>query len=117
MAGARLAENPAIAMDSAWSEFGTSAARRLMIDPEHCITCGECEKVCPWEAVYSIAGDQTASAEDWDVSVFIVEDHNCPRCGLCVQVCPTSALYFASLGDEAGATRTMGVVPRQGVIA
>ena len=102
---------------SLWSEFGTSAARRLMLDPEHCINCGDCEKACPWEAVYSIAGEGSASTEEWDVSVFIVEDHNCTRCGLCVQGCPTSCLYFARLGDEAGTTRTMGVVPHQGVMA
>lgn len=112
-----IADAVTVPPDSVWSAFGTSAVRRLMLDPEHCTTCGECEKACPWEAVYSTSGDGTASAEDWDVSVFIVEDHNCTRCGLCIQVCPTSCLYFAPLGDEAGTTRTMGVVPRQGVMA
>ena len=112
-----LAGEVTLPVDSIWSAFGTSAARRLMLDPEHCINCGECEKACPWEAVYGVAGDSTGPAEDRDISVFIVEDHNCTRCGLCVQGCPTSCLYFAPLGDEVGATRTMGVVPHQGVTA
>jgi formate hydrogenlyase subunit 6/NADH:ubiquinone oxidoreductase subunit I len=112
-----LADELTIAPGSPWSDFGTSAARRLMLDPEHCINCGECEQACPWEAVYSIEGDRTAPAVDRDVSVFIVEDHNCTRCGVCVQACPTFSLYFALLGDEAGTTRTMGVVAQQGVVA
>ena len=113
----RVAEAVALPQGSVWSPFGTSAVRHLMLDPEHCGTCGECEKVCPWEAVYSTSGDGAAPAEDWDVSVFIIEDHNCTRCGLCAMVCPTSCLYFAPLEDEAGTTRTMGVVPHQGVTA
>jgi len=109
-AGVGLANSP-------WAAFGTSAAWRLVLDTEHCINCGECENACPWEAVYSIPGDPAASAEDRGVAVFMVEDHNCTRCGVCVQDCPTACLYFARLGDEAGTTRTMGVVPQQGLVA
>lgn len=93
--------------DARWLRYGTDAPRHLMLDPGHCIACGDCEAVCPWECLYALPEREQAGA----VEFFMFEDARCTRCGVCVEVCPTDCLYFARLSEEDGATRTLGVVP------
>jgi formate hydrogenlyase subunit 6/NADH:ubiquinone oxidoreductase subunit I len=96
-------------MDEAWLRFGAGAPRHLMLDPGHCIACGDCENACPWECLYAL--QEPEKDRDGAVEFFMFEDANCSRCGVCVEVCPTDCLYFARLSEETGATRTLGVVP------
>jgi NAD-dependent dihydropyrimidine dehydrogenase PreA subunit len=112
MPGTLAERSPA---DHAWSAFGSGSARHLMLDPDHCIRCGDCETSCPWESVYVLSDEDSRGAGSAE-AVFLVEDHTCTRCGLCIEVCPTDCLYFARLGEEEdpGETRTLGVVLHEG---
>jgi len=66
---------------------GGSAAT---IRSENCVACGECEKVCRFDA---ISGDGPANGR---VSrTFRVDPVTCEGCGVCVQVCQHEAIDFA----------------------
>jgi len=56
------------------------------IDPDKCVTCLACVRVCPADAV---AVDEQR--------VTIVDDA-CTRCGLCLPACPHDAIF--AIGDE-----------------
>ena len=51
------------------------------VNEDLCIGCGNCIKVCGYEAI-----------EMGDNNIIKIIEDNCDGCGLCVQVCPTSAL-------------------------
>ncbi|MBM4032016.1 MAG: NADH-quinone oxidoreductase subunit NuoF [Planctomycetes bacterium] len=54
------------------------------IDPEKCIACGKCKKVCPAEAV---EGEKKVKHK-------ILQD-KCVRCGACFEACPMDAVLVA----------------------
>jgi len=54
------------------------------IDPEKCIACGKCRKVCPAEA---IEGEKKVKHK-------ILQDR-CVRCGACFDACPVDAVLVA----------------------
>ncbi len=54
------------------------------IDPEKCIACGKCRKVCPAEA---IEGEKKVKHK-------ILQD-KCVRCGACFEACPVDAVLVA----------------------
>jgi uncharacterized Fe-S center protein len=54
---------------------------RQKVNKEKCITCGECEKVCPVDAI--------TIEEKADIDNTI-----CIGCGECMTVCPTDAIYL-----------------------
>ncbi len=49
------------------------------IDPERCISCGNCRALCQFEAI----------SEN-----FVVDDIACEGCGICVDFCPGKAIDF-----------------------
>jgi len=51
------------------------------IDPDTCIACGQCRKVCPVDAV---TGQKKTPHE--------IDQETCIRCGLCREVCPVDAV-------------------------
>src|SRR6059036_2525308 len=59
------------------------------IDPDHCVACLACVRVCPADAV-AVEGQQVR-----------IVDEACTRCGLCLPACPHDAIV--ALGDVSGA--------------
>lgn len=55
-------------------------AVRFWIDPEKCVSCLACVRVCPVEAV-AVDGDAVS-----------IVDQACIRCGMCVPACPHDAI-------------------------
>ncbi len=59
------------------------------IDPDKCVTCLACVRVCPADAVAV------------DEQLVSIVDEACTRCGLCLPACPHEAI--TALGDQARA--------------
>ena len=59
------------------------------IDPDKCVTCLACVRVCPADAV---------AVDEQRVSIV---DEACTRCGLCLPACPHEAII--AIGDQARA--------------
>lgn len=59
---------------------GTWRTERPVIDMEKCKACGQCEAVCPDDAIYQ---------EDKE---YVVDYAYCKGCGLCAFECPASAI-------------------------
>ncbi len=76
----------------------------LVRDPNKCILCGRCVKVCDEvQSVYAI--DFTKRGFDTIVSNAFgktIHDSNCVLCGQCVRVCPTGALKEKSATAKTG---------------
>jgi dihydroorotate dehydrogenase (fumarate) len=71
--------------------------RRLLsaqVDPETCIGCGLCSRVCIYSAVETVP----------DV---VILPHRCVGCGLCSEVCPADAIAMVDRVAMDG-TRTVG---------
>ncbi len=78
--------------------------RPTMVDPEQCIGCGECSRVCPVEVPDAFnAGLTTRKAIYLPVphnipNTYVVDIASCTLCGECEKICPTKAIDF---GQEA----------------
>ena len=59
------------------SENGKSCPK---VDPDLCMGCGECEAICPANAI-SFIND-----------VAFIDESKCEKCRLCVAVCPVEAI-------------------------
>ncbi len=64
-----------------------------MIDPEKCILCGRCGKVCPAGAIAL-----RTSASEKSVRIFV---GHCVFCSECVMICPVSAITMSKVWDTA----------------
>jgi len=53
----------------------------LVVDNDLCIGCGECEKVCPYNAIEVVDGDA------------VINPSLCRLCYRCVEICPKGAVY------------------------
>lgn len=53
----------------------------LLIDSDLCIGCGDCEKVCPYNAIEVIDGEA------------VINPSLCRLCYRCVEVCPKGAIF------------------------
>ena len=56
-----------------------SGGRQMSIDSEKCVSCGECLRVCTFNAVNQNSNSYSISSE-------------CEGCGTCMLVCPTDAI-------------------------
>lgn len=63
----------------------------LDINPEKCIRCGECVKICP---------SMILRQEEKKGKVKVRELQNCIVCGHCVAVCPTEAIRHSEFPAE-----------------
>ncbi len=57
------------------------------VDPDTCIGCKLCEKVCPSHAIVVTATDRKAH----------VQDNLCHQCTNCQQVCPKAAISYGKM--------------------
>jgi len=64
-----------------------------MIDPEKCILCGRCGKVCPAGAIVL-----RTSASEKTVRIFV---GHCVFCSECAMICPVSAITMSNVWDTA----------------
>jgi formate hydrogenlyase subunit 6/NADH:ubiquinone oxidoreductase subunit I len=64
-----------------------------MIDPEKCILCGRCGKVCPAGAIAL----RTSSSEK-SVRIFV---GHCVFCSECAMICPVSAITMSDVWNTA----------------
>ncbi|MFC1888552.1 NADH-ubiquinone oxidoreductase-F iron-sulfur binding region domain-containing protein [Thermodesulfobacteriota bacterium] len=56
---------------------------RYVIDPDDCVSCGECEEACLSNAI---------SADEQSGTELHIDQGACTKCGLCAEVCPTDAI-------------------------
>jgi formate hydrogenlyase subunit 6/NADH:ubiquinone oxidoreductase subunit I len=75
------------------SEVEVPAAYRgiPIIDPEKCILCGRCGKVCPAGAIAL-----RTSASEKSVRIFV---GHCVFCSECAMICPVSAITMTKIWD------------------
>lgn len=64
-----------------------------IIDPETCILCGRCGKVCPAGAIAL-----RTSASEKSVRIFV---GHCVFCSECAMICPVSAITMSKVWDTA----------------
>ena len=88
-----------VAIDGEPGKFQVTLRHRpTLVDPERCIGCGECAKVCPIELP-----DQFNAGLTRRKAVYLPVPHNipnhyvvdvaaCTRCGECEKICPTGAI-------------------------
>jgi heterodisulfide reductase subunit A len=63
------------------------------VNPELCRACGECEKICLFEAI-KVEEDETGR------KMARVSENICTGCGACNVVCPTGAASLAHFRDD-----------------
>lgn len=84
------------------------------VDPELCISCGECARVCPEETERRFDhGVSTRKAIDKEFERALPDAYSilpdvCTRCGDCVPACPTDAIDLEAKANDA--TEEFGAV-------
>jgi len=63
---------------------------------ENCDFCGDCERVCPTQAVMLDTVWETKNGKNELVWVRIYDPYRCIYCDLCVEICP----YYALASDR-----------------
>ena len=67
---------------------------RVLTDPEKCIACGACTRVCPYGAiVWDADGEKIVKC---DVCEGLIQDGEEP---FCVRACPTNALHMVTVEE------------------
>ena len=73
----------------------TTGNEAIAFDPQLCIACGRCVRICD-EVVMASALTLTGRAAEVRVSTpfdLPLNDTTCELCGLCICTCPTGAMY------------------------
>lgn len=61
------------------------------IEPEKCVGCGKCKKICPVNAIETVDAEDGSGRKKCRIS-----PERCIGCGVCIKHCPTKALQFRS---------------------
>lgn len=64
---------------------GSVARKHRRIQPEECIECGKCQRVCPSEAI-RVEHDRTS---------LVIDRGSCLECGACARACPKGAIHYS----------------------
>ena len=62
------------------------------IDPQRCIECGTCGRVCPYSAVLTPVGEAASRVKRSEWLQPIINQRKCVSCGLCIITCPANCL-------------------------
>lgn len=76
-------------------------------DPEKCIVCNQCARICPTECI-SLTGQRNPDPESKQKLVINTYDINfeiCILCDLCTEVCPTEAIVMTNHFELASYSR------------
>ena len=76
----------------------------LAIQPEECIDCNACVRVCPSYCI-KVEGERPEGMKRKRATLFEVDFALCSECGLCLDVCPTDTLGYSREYDQAGFSR------------
>lgn len=68
------------------------------VNPLACTWCGECAKVCPYEAISRVTGDQAGDSGE-PGGVARIEPTVCKGCGGCIPSCPENAIDLQGYTD------------------
>lgn len=84
---------------------------QIVRDPNKCILCGLCVRVCQEVVGLSILGfvDRGSDTVVYPTLKRPLAETNCNSCGQCVAVCPTGALVFTTNLDKEGPWETKPV--------
>jgi formate hydrogenlyase subunit 6/NADH:ubiquinone oxidoreductase subunit I len=74
--------------------FAEGYRGRHEFDPNSCISCGMCQKVCPNKAIEMIAAPEDQKVE-FPKTYPRVDLGKCCFCGLCEDICPKGALKLS----------------------
>jgi heterodisulfide reductase subunit A-like polyferredoxin len=66
---------------------------RVKVDPQKCVACLTCIRVCPHNAVQLVQIDSEKVAAE-------VSPLACDRCGICAAICPAKAIKFEGYSDD-----------------
>lgn len=69
----------------------------VLIDPQKCTGCGECQSTCPFEVIYM--NTEKHIAQKCTACAHLLDAGETPRC---VEVCPTEALQFVDAEPKDG---------------
>jgi len=80
----------------------TLRQKATMVDPELCIGCGECSRVCPVEVPDEFNAGLTKRKTVYlpvphnIPNTYVVDMTSCTLCGECEKICPTKAIDFGA---------------------
>jgi heterodisulfide reductase subunit A len=66
---------------------------RVKADPQKCVACLTCIRVCPHGAIQLVRVDNNRDVAE-------ISDLACDACGICAAICPAKAIRFQGYGDE-----------------
>ncbi len=67
-----------------------------LLDPESCIACGRCYKVCPRDVLTFVDSDDDDDEDASAAAKMIIKDtDDCIGCGACGRMCPKNSFTFA----------------------
>lgn len=66
---------------------------RVKADPQKCVACLTCIRVCPHSAIQLVQADNSKKVAG-------ISDLACYACGVCAAICPAKAIRFQGYGDD-----------------
>lgn len=66
---------------------------KVKVDPQKCVACLTCIRVCPHGAIQLVRVDSNKEVAE-------ISDLACDACGICAAICPAKAIKFQGYRDE-----------------
>ena len=66
---------------------------KVKVDPQKCVACLTCIRVCPHGAIQLVRADNSKEVAG-------ISDLACDACGICAAICPAKAIKFQGYRDE-----------------